>query len=339
MTPLDFAVGLSPVRLLLAPMEGLVDDVLRAVLGRIGGYDCAVSEFVRVSGSILPLRAFRRAAPELDNGSHTASGLPLRVQLLGADPVLLAENAAQLAALEPAAVDLNFGCPAPTVNRHRGGAVLLDEPELLHAIARAVRTALPTHIPLTAKMRLGVTGTTRTLDCARALAAGGVGEIVVHARTRDEAYRPPAHWEWVGRIADVVPLPVVANGEVWTVADWARCRAISGVEDVMLGRGAVTDPFLARRIRASKHNSIHGNARDHEPPGMAEWMALCAALAEFRDRMLAKGTPRLASGRIKQWLNLLRRRYPQAEAIYQDIRPLVTMAAIDRVFAAAGIPQ
>lgn len=317
------------VRLLLAPMEGLLDDVLRAVLSRVGGYDCAVSEFARVSGSTLPHRCFRRIVPELDNGSRAVGGMPVRVQLLGSDPVAMAANAAQLAMLAPAAVDLNFGCPAPTVNRHRGGAVLLDEPELLHDIASAVRAALPAGMALTAKMRLGVTDKGRALECAQALTDGGASELVVHARTKVEGYRPPAHWEWVGRIADVVAVPVVANGEVWTAEDWARCREVSGVADVMLGRGAVTDPFLARRIRIAQPDSAEVRA--------AEWAELTPLIAEFRDRVVLKVAAHHAPGRIKQWLNMLRRRYAEAETLYMLIRPLKTLVEIDRVLAACQI--
>lgn len=313
------------LRLLLAPMEGLLDDVLRAVLSRLGGYDCAVSEFARVSGSVLPHRCFRRIVPELDHGSRAVGGMPVRVQLLGSDPEMIAASAASLAELAPAAVDLNFGCPAPTVNRNRGGAILLDEPELLHQIALAVRSALPAHIALTAKMRLGVTDKGRALDCARALVAGGAAELVVHARTKIEGYRPPAHWEWVGRIADVVAVPVVANGEVWNQHDWVRCRAVSGVPDVMLGRGAVTDPFLARRIRLGEDDDAGVRA--------LEWAALKPLIAEFRDRVVVKVAARHAPGRIKQWLNMLRRRYEQADALAAEIRGLKTLAEIDRVFA------
>lgn len=99
-------------KLLLAPMEGLADCVLRDVLTRLGGYDGAVTEFVRVSGSLLPPRTFRRICPELDNGSRTPAGTPVVVQLLGSDAACMAENAQQLAALMPAGIDLNFGCPA-----------------------------------------------------------------------------------------------------------------------------------------------------------------------------------------------------------------------------------
>ena len=146
-------------KLLLAPMEGLADFVLRDVLTRVGGYDGAVTEFVRVSGSLLPPRTFHRICPELGNASCTPAGTPVAVQLLGSDPGCMAENAAQLAGLAPAGIDLNFGCPAPTVNRHGGGAMLLDEPERLFRIAEAVRRVVPLHIPFTAKMRLGVNDT------------------------------------------------------------------------------------------------------------------------------------------------------------------------------------
>jgi len=319
------------VRLLLAPMEGLLDEVLRGVLTRVPAYDCAVTEFVRVSGSLLPDRFFRRIAPELGAGSKTAAGTPVRVQLLGSDPDYLAINALRLSRLGPAAIDLNFGCPAPTVNRHRGGAVLLDEPELLYRIACSVRQALPPELALTAKMRLGVNDTGKALDCARALAGGGVAELVVHARTKADGYRPPAHWEWIGRIADVVAVPVCANGEVWTVADWARCRAVSGVEDVMLGRGAVADPFLAARIR-------RGEQDDPDPATRAEeWGQLLDLLVEFHQHVNAKLDGRHAAGRLKQWLNFLRRTYPQAEALYQALRPLKTMAEIDPMLREHGV--
>ena len=316
-------------RLLLAPMEGLADDVLREVLTRVDAYDHAVTEFIRVSGSLLPLRAFTRLAPELRSGSATSSGTPVRVQLLGSDPACMADNAAQLVRLSPAGVDLNFGCPAPTVNRHRGGAALLDEPELLHAIARAVRKAVPAHIPFTAKMRLGVDDTGKALDCARALAEGGVEGLVVHARTKADGYRPPAHWEWVGRIAGAVAVPVVANGEVWNEADWRRCRAVSGACDVMLGRGAVADPGLARLIR---------EGADEPPPRDAEWAALLPLLAEFWQRVLAKVEARHAPGRLKQWLNLLRRNFPGAERLYAAVRAERDAERVGHVLRLHGVP-
>ena len=122
--------------ILLAPMEGLLDFVLRDVLTRVGGIDSCVSEFIRITDQLLPERVFTRIVPELMNGGRTFSGVPVRAQLLGSDPNCLAENAARLAALGPAGIDLNFGCPANVVNRHGGGAALLDEPETIFAIDR-----------------------------------------------------------------------------------------------------------------------------------------------------------------------------------------------------------
>lgn len=323
------------VRLVLAPMEGLLDAVLRDVLTRVEGYDWTVAEFVRVSDSLLPHRVYKRICPELELGGATRAGTPVRVQLLGSDPACLADNAAHLARLLPPGIDLNFGCPAPTVNRHRGGAVLLDEPELLFAIATAVRQAVPQTTPFTAKMRLGVADASRALDCARALADGGVEELVVHARTKLDGYRPPAHWEWVGRIADAVSIPVIANGEVWTEADWRRCRAESGVADVMIGRGAVADPFLAQRIRESGAGvSVHTEDRARRE---IEWHELRPLLALFWQQVQQKVQPTYAPGRIKQWLNLLRRNFPRAETLYQELRPLRWPADIDHVLLRHGI--
>ncbi|QID18218.1 tRNA-dihydrouridine synthase family protein [Nitrogeniibacter mangrovi] len=319
------------MRLMLAPMEGLADEVLREALTELARYDQAVTEFVRVSANVVPRRSFLRVSPELRNGGRTRSGTPVQVQLLGADPQRMAASAAVALPLSPAGIDLNFGCPAPTVNRHRGGAVLLDEPETLHAVAAAVRQVMPVGgAPLSAKMRLGVADKGRAVECAQALAAAGVERLVVHARTKLEGYRPPAHWSWVARIAEAVPVPVVANGEVWTVADWRRCRAESGVADVMIGRGAVADPFLARDIRS---DLIH----DPRDPREADWQALKPVIAHFWQRVCHKLEARHAPGRLKQWLNLLGRRFPQAAELFAQLRPLRELHRIDLGLQAAGI--
>ena len=319
-------------KLLLAPMEGLADYVLRDVLTQLGGYDGAVTEFIRVSGSLLPPRTFQRKCPELDNASRTRSGTPVVVQLLGSDPQCMAENAAQLAMLDPVGIDLNFGCPAPTVNRHGGGAMLLDEPERLNQIIQAVRQAVPSHIPVSAKMRLGVSNTHKALECAQALEAGGAASLVVHARTRDEGYRPPAHWVWIARIRESVRVPVIANGEVWTPEDYQRCLDVSGCDDVMIGRGAVTDPFLARRIKAL--NAGESVAVDRA----ADWQALRPLLAEFWRLVQMRLQPGHAPGRLKLWLASLGNTFPQAQALCVEVRPMRTIETVNRVLIAHGVP-
>ena len=312
-------------RLFLAPMEGLADFVLRDVLTGIGGFDGAVSEFVRVSGSVLPRRTYERLCPEVLNGCRTAAGTPMVIQLLGSDPEFLARNAEQAAALSPYGVDLNFGCPAKTVNRHGGGAMLLSDPVLLNRIVRHVRAAVPAEVPVSAKMRLGISDTSRAVECARALAEGGAASLVVHARTKDDGYRPPAHWEWIARIAESVAVPVIANGEVWTVDDWQRCRAVSGCADVMIGRGAVADPFLALRIKGAADSR----------PSLEDWHALVPHIVDYWQKVQRRTFATNASGRLKLLLSHFRRTWPEAAALHAAVRPLRDPADVARVLAEA----
>jgi tRNA-dihydrouridine synthase C len=318
-------------RLLLAPMEGLVDAAMRDVLTRASHYDWCVTEFVRVSNSILPARVFRRVSPELLEGGCTKAGTPVRVQLLGSDPARMAACAEILARQNPPGVDLNFGCPAPLVNQHGGGSILLDSPEVLWRITQAVRQAIDGRVPLTAKMRLGVSDKLHAIEAAQALAEGGASLLVVHARTREEGYRPPAHWSWVGRIAEAVRIPVVANGEVWSVADHQRCVSESGCADVMLGRGAVADPWLATRIR----EAANGGGAAHRPRE-GDWLALLPLLGIYWQAVSQKLDSAHRPGRIKLWLNLLRRTYPEAEALYQRLRPLRKSDEVAVILQACG---
>ena len=311
------------MNILLAPMEGLLDFALRDVLTRVGGVDRCVSEFIRVTDQLLPERVFYRIVPELRNGGLTPAGVPVRAQLLGSDPECLADNAARLASLGPAGIDLNFGCPAKIVNRHGGGAALLQEPELLERIVAAVRRAVPADMPVSAKMRLGFNDDSLALDCAQALAAGGACELVVHARTKAHGYRPPAYWERIADIRTAVNLPVVANGEIWTVDDALRCLEVSGCTDLMLGRGIVTDPGLALAVRYAVERSTSGN--DANLPG---WPDMQPLLHVFWGLIEAHIEPRHRAGRLKQWLNFLRRRFPEAEEAYQSVRTITDSRAI-----------
>ena len=334
--------------ILLAPMEGLLDFTLRDLLTRVHAgqgssagnstssngidrrtdrcVDRCVSEFIRITDQLLPPRVYTRVMPELLNGSRTPAGVPVRAQLLGSDPACLADNAALLASLGAEGIDLNFGCPTKVVNRHRGGAVLLKEPELIHAIVRAVRAAVPAHLPVSAKMRLGYDDTALTLDCARALHSGGACEIVVHARTRAHGYRPPAYWDQVHAVTHAVPVPVIANGEIWTVQDAQRARAESGCTGLMLGRGAVADPGLALAIRAADA----GRADAPLP-----WHAVLPMLHDYWHLTGHRFEPRHHAGRLKQWLHHLARRYPEAQDLYRRVRVLSDARSVGEVLGVA----
>ena len=304
-------------------MEGLLDFVLRDILTRCGGIDRCVSEFIRVSDTVLPARVFERIVPELHNGGRTFAGVPVRPQLLGSDPSCLADNAGVVAGLGPFGVDLNFGCPAKVVNRHGGGAALLEDPELLTRIVGAVRRAVPAHMPVSAKMRLGLHDDLRAEECALALQEGGADELVVHARTKADAYRPPAYWERIADIRAVVKIPVIANGEIWNVADALRCRQLSGCDDLMLGRGMVTDPGLALAIGAA------GAQPDDSSPRIA-WHNLLPLIADFWHIVCSQLDRKKQCGRLKQWLNFLRQRYPEAGAAYLELRTLNDPRLVDR---------
>jgi tRNA-dihydrouridine synthase C len=318
------------VTILLAPMEGLLDFVLRDILTRAGGIDRCVSEFIRITDQLLPERVFIRIVPELLSGGRTLAGVPVRAQLLGSDPSCMADNAALLASLGPAGIDLNFGCPANIVNRHGGGAALLDQPDTIAAIVSAVRRSVPAHVPVSAKMRLGYHDDSRAVECALAIAESGAEELVVHARTKAQAYRPPAYWERIADIRAAVRIPVVANGEIWTVDDARRCREASGCDMLMLGRGAVSDPGLALAIKADLQAS-----RDDAPP--IGWPALVPLLADFWGVVCTRLDARSRAGRLKQWLNFLRRRFPEAESAYQQIKGINDPALIDAWLA--GVVQ
>lgn len=344
------------MRLLLAPMEGLLDFVLRDVLTRLpsspphpsihtttasatpcpgegtnahadegGGIDRCVSEFIRISGSLLPERVFLRYIPELAHGSRTPAGIPVRAQLLGSDPICVAENAARLAELGPEGIDLNFGCPAKIVNRHGGGASMLQHPEAIAALVAAVRRAVPAHLPVSAKMRLGYHDSGLMRECAQAMAESGACEIVVHARTKADGYRPPAHWHLIPRIREAVAVPVIANGEIWTVADALRCRAESGCTDLMLGRGIVAHPGLALDIRAA----LASPGPNH--PGLATaitWPQLLPHIQHFWRLVCRDLTAGQRAGRLKQWLNLLRRHHPEAQTAYDTVRTITDQRLI-----------
>ena len=293
--------------IVLAPMEGVIDAPMRALLTSLGGYGRAVTEFVRVCDRRLPERVFLRLCPELRSGGTTPCGVPVYVQLLGSDGPALAANAARAVALGAPGVDLNFGCPAKTVNRSEGGSVLLRDPARVGAIVAAVREATPAGVPVTVKVRLGFETPERIDEIAARVRAAGADELAVHARTKADGYRPPARWPLVAPVADA---RTRINGEIWTVADARAARAASGCTALMLGRGALAAPDLAARI-----------ARDaiDEPP--RPWTATLATVrAKFVDS--DSSSPRHVGNRTKQWLGYLSRTYPEARALFRSLRPL-----------------
>ncbi|WP_296191333.1 MULTISPECIES: tRNA dihydrouridine synthase [unclassified Psychrobacter] len=303
----------NPVRL-LAPMEGLTDPLMRQILTQIATdlgrpYDWSVSEFIRVTQTVLPAHVFYKYVPELHHDAKTTSGTPIHIQLLGSDAQLMAENAAYAAELGAPAIDINFGCPAKTVNSHRGGSVLLDEPDVIYEIISAVRRTVPAHLPVSAKIRLGYTDTCRMDDIKAAIAASGADWLTIHARTKTQGYKPPAYWDKIQNF-NTLAIPVIANGEIWNSEHAQNCMTQSGTTHLMLGRGAVTRPDLIAKIDADNN--------DIKMLTVLAWQDLIAHQIKFLEGA-AKNDVVLV-GRYKQWLGMLTKGYSEAQTLWESIK-------------------
>lgn len=280
--------------LVLAPMEGVTDAPMRAFQGELGGFSYGVSEFIRISSQLLPDNVYLRHVPELATGGNTPSGLPVQVQLLGGDPERLAESAAQACRLGAKGIDLNFGCPAQTVNRHDGGATLLKYPERLEAIVRAVREAVPRELPVSAKLRLGWEDPAAIDHNAERAERGGASWITIHGRTKVQGYGPPADWKAIARVRRSRSIPVIANGDIWSRDDFERCREMTGCEHFMIGRGALADPSLVATLAGKALGT-----NDAWDAWFRRFLHWCDFYGETK--------PGYAVRRIKQWLNIARK--------------------------------
>ncbi|PWQ94105.1 tRNA dihydrouridine synthase [Leucothrix arctica] len=298
------------MRIILAPMEGVVDYEMRDLLTRIGGYDRCVTEFVRVTEQILPNRVYYRFSPELKNGGMTPAGVPVYLQLLGGDAKYMGLNAARAQRLNPPGIDINFGCPSKTVNKSDGGSVLLKEPERVGAIVAAVRDAVDPSIPVTAKIRLGFSHKDFVAELAGRIVAAGANELCIHARTKVEGYKPPAYWSAVKQVTDSVDIPVIINGEIWNTEQARQAQKESGCTDVMLGRSALTCPDLALSIKADQQGEAYT---------MMTWPEVMEMLLVYLQNSENRH-PRFVGNRSKQWLVFLQKRYPEASDLFQRVK-------------------
>ncbi|MEO2266633.1 tRNA-dihydrouridine synthase [Pseudoalteromonas sp. YIC-656] len=302
------------MKLILAPMEGVVDFKMRQLLTDIGGFDLCVTEFVRVVDQKLPRRVFMRYCPELHNDGYTRAGTPVRIQLLGQHPQYLAENAVKAVSLGSHGIDLNFGCPAKTVNKSKGGAVLLKEPEQIYRIVKAVRDAVDDEHIVTAKIRLGFDDCSNSEEIFDAVVQAKANGIAIHARTKRDGYRPPAYWDKIAPlVAKNEDIQIVANGEIWNLDDANNARQQSHCSNIMLGRGALAMPDLAAWIKASDANEHHTKLT---------WYDILYHIVHSSmhdDELMSK---RYFANRTKQWLGYLKRNYEQAHNLFDDIRTL-----------------
>lgn len=304
-------------RVLLAPMEGVLDSLVRELLTEVNDYDLCITEFVRVVDSLLPEKVYYRLCPELANQSLTPSGTAVRVQLLGQHPQWLGENAARAVELGSWGVDLNCGCPSKMVNGSGGGATLLKDPEMIYLGAKAMREAVLSHLPVTVKVRLGWDSGARQFEIADAVQQAGATEITVHGRTKEDGYKADKiNWAAIGEIRQRLSIPVIANGEIWDWQSAQDCMAATGCDSVMIGRGALNVPNLSRVI---KQNA----------PKMP-WPEVMLLLKKYVRLEKQGDTGLYHVARIKQWLGYLRKEYAEASEVFSEIRALKTSADIAR---------
>ncbi|MBA0213181.1 tRNA dihydrouridine(16) synthase DusC [Pectobacterium brasiliense] len=306
------------MRVLLAPMEGVLDSLVRELLTEVNDYDLCITEFLRVVDQCLPVKSFYRLCPELQHASRTPSGTLVRVQLLGQYPQWLAENAARAVELGSYGVDLNCGCPSKLVNGSGGGATLLKDPELIYRGAKAMREAVPAHLPVTVKIRLGWDSGARQFEIADAVQQAGATELAVHGRTKEDGYKAECiNWQAIGEIRQRLQIPVIANGEIWDWQSAQDCMATTGCDAVMIGRGALNVPNLSRVIK-------------YNEPRMP-WPEVMLLLQKYAQLEKQGDTGLYHVARIKQWLGYLRKEYDDATELFSEIRTLKTSTDIARV--------
>jgi len=281
--------------LVLAPMDGITDAPMRDYLGQIGAFTFAVSEFIRVSGEVLPPKTFLREVPELLAGAKTRSGLPVQVQILGGDPDRVAQSAVNAVRAGATAIDINFGCPAPTVNRNDGGASLLRFPNRIREIVLATREAVPPSVPVSAKLRLGWDAIEAIHENAQMAFEGGAAWLTIHARTRVQGYKPPVFWPEIRKVRESLPIPIVANGDIWNLDDFRRCREETGCEHFMIGRASLANPALVHQI--ARELGLPHTDWDGDWASLFDGFVCCA-----RDYYQAQ--TRREVFRVKQWASL-----------------------------------
>jgi len=279
--------------LFLAPMAGLTHSALRRLIleqGPIGLLSTEMLSAKRLPMENAALSPYLVRAPQ---------EIPLSYQLLVSRVEEVAPAIAKLHALQAEVIDLNLGCPAPTVRRMGAGSRLMDEPVLVQTLVAAARKQ--TELPLTAKIRLGETlDEDKLRDFCRMLEGEGIDLLSVHARLRGEPFVRKPRWPWVGKVKSWVTIPVVANGGIFSVEDARNCLAQSGADGLMIGRGAAIQPWIFAEL-------AHGLYNLGPEVGAVNKPALYLRFIELLEESFL---PERRLGRLKEFTHYFAKNYP-----------------------------
>lgn len=296
---------IGPVRLetnlLLAPIAGYCDLAWRLACREQGGVGLACTDLLSPHGLL------RGNAQSLDLARTCDADKPVGMQLYGADPALMADGAKWAVDHGATVVDINMGCPVDKVTKKDGGSKLMCDLTQATRLAQAVRAALPDHIPLTCKMRLGWDEPAYDADCAPTLALRligiGVAAITVHGRTTEMRFKGQCRRPGIKRVVDAVAeatngsIPVIGNGDVRTPQDCAQMIEQTGCAGVMIGRGSLSAPWI---FRDCWHYQLHGAI----PPPPSEEHKL-QIIRTYFDRMHEYRGPRYALVNLKSRISWL----------------------------------
>ncbi len=273
--------------LILAPMEGVGDRCFRKAMASIGGFDEAVTDFIRV-----PKHAHVQSLAR-DYLANETSPIPLAAQLMGSDLDLMADMAREIEKRGAPRIDLNCGCPSNTVTGRGAGSSLLKDPNLLHEVAKGLVDAVS--IPVTLKMRSGYEDTSLFKENLLAAQESGVQYITLHPRTKTDGYGPPAKWELIAEAKSILKIPLVGNGDILNVDDALRMLRMTGCDALMVGRGSVINPFIFHQIRA--HFS--------KKPVQAEWKDLIRYFEVYLAEIPSETPNRTKINKMKQLMSFL----------------------------------
>lgn len=230
-------------------MEGVGDRTFRKAMASVGGFDEAVMDFLSVpKNAHVPSLSKKYQADEL-------SPIPMAAQLMGSDPDLMAAMAKAIEKRGAKRIDLNCGCPSNTVTGKGAGSSLLKDPNLLHAIAKAMTKAVS--VPVTVKMRSGYEDTSLFKENLLAAQESGISFLTLHPRTKLDGYGPPAKWELIAEAKSLLKIPVVGNGDILTVQDALNMLKQTKCDALMIGRGSIRNPFIFHQIKAHFLNTTY----------------------------------------------------------------------------------